>query len=156
MAVTYTNDMKTNISDPLEALLFAEFSPVDVVLENGFQASRVSTRGEYIRYYFLSSSEVAKHSDGGTRDYEIEIVYYVDTKLFRTGKAFDEVYSDRHERLKAVLDENRNYTSSSTYRWHNIVVETEPIQTVEELEEIEGELTMALRFVITITRSNFR
>ncbi len=156
MAVSYTNEMKTNISDPLEALLFAEFSPVGVVLENEFQASRISTRGEYIRYYFLSSTEVAKHSDGETRDYDIEIVYYLDTRVFRTGKAFDEVYSDRLERLKAVLDENRAYTSNSTYRWHNIVVEIDPIQTVEELEDIEDELTMALRFLITITRSNFR
>ena len=83
-------------------------------------------------------------------------MYYVDTRLFRTGKAFDEVYSDRSERLKAVLDENRAYTSSSTYRWHNIVVEIDPIGTVEELEEIEDELTIAMRFVITIRRSNFR
>jgi len=155
MAVTYTNDKKTNISDPLEALLFTEFQPVDVVLEPEFQASRISTRGEYIRYYFLDSNEVSKHSDGETRDYDIEIVYYFDTRLFRTGKAFDEVYSDRSERLKAVLEQNIAYSSSSTYRWHNLIIVSDPIQTVEDLEDIEGEITMAQRFVITITRSNF-
>jgi len=155
MAVTYTNNLKTNISDPLEALLFTEFSPVDIALEPIFQASRISTRGEYIRYYFLGSSEVEKHSDGETRDYEIEIVYYFDTRVFRTGKAFDEVYSDRSERLKALLEQNRAYSSSGTYRWHNLILSTDPIQTVEELEEVEDELTMAQRYQVTITRSNF-
>ena len=94
----------------------------DVVLEPEFQASRISTRGEYIRYYFLDSNEVSKHSDGETRDYDIEIVYYFDTRLFRTGKAFDEVYSDRSERLKAVLEQNIEYSSSSTYRWHYLIL----------------------------------
>lgn len=155
MAVTYTNDIKSNISDPLEALLFAEFQPVDVVLEPEFQASRISTRGEYIRYYFLESTEVSKHSDGEFRDYDIEVVYYFDTRVFRTGKAFDEVYSDRSERLKAVIEQNREHTSSSTYRWHDLILVSDPIQTVEDLEEIEGELTMAQRFVVTITRGNF-
>jgi len=155
MAVTYTNNLKTHISDPLEALLWGEFQPVDVVLEPAFQASRISTRGEYIRYYFLDSNEVDAHSDGETRDYEIEIVYYFDSRVFRTGRAFDDVYSDRSERLKALLEQNRNYTSSSTYRWHNLTLSTDPIQTVEELEEIEDELTMAQRYQVTITRSNF-
>jgi len=153
MAVTYTNDIKV-ISDSLDALVFAEFSPVDFVLEDKFQASRISARGEYIRYYFIGSNEVDLHSDGETRDYEVEIVYYFDTRVFRTGKAFDEVYSDRMERLKAVLQQNRSYTSS-TYRWHDLSITTDPIATVEELEDVEGELTMAQRFLVTITRSNF-
>jgi len=154
MAVTYTNNLKTHISDPLDALLFAEFKPVDVVLEPGFQASRVSTRGEYLRYWFVGSMEELKHSDGETRNYQIEIVYYFDTRVFRTGKAFDEVYSDRTARLKAVLEQNRAY-NDGTYRWHNLVIETEPIATVEKLEDIEGEMTMAQRYIVTITRSNF-
>jgi len=155
MAVTYTNNIKTHISDPLDALLFTEFSPVDVALEPAFQASRVSTRGEYIRYYFLGSEEESKHSDGEFRNYDIEIVYYFDTRVFRTGKAFDDVYSDRSERLKALLEQNRAYSSSGTYRWHNLTMSIDPIQTVEDLEDIEGELTMAQRFQVTITRSNF-
>jgi len=155
MAVTYVNDIKTNISDPLEALLWTEFQPVDVVLEDMFQESRISTRGEYIRYYFLDSDEESKHSDGETRNYTMEIVYYFDTRVFRTGKAFDEVYSDRSERLKAVLEQNRYHTSSGTYRWTTMTISTDPIQTVEELEDIEDEKTMAQRFEVTITRSNF-
>ncbi len=41
MAVAYTNDTKTNVSDPLMALMWAEFQPVGVVLEDKFQASRM-------------------------------------------------------------------------------------------------------------------
>jgi hypothetical protein len=135
--------------------MWNEFKPVDVVLEDRFDPAKM-TRGEYIRYFFLDSSEVEKHSDGETRDYEIEFVYYFDTKYYRTKKAFDDVYSDRIEHLKQLLDENRSYTSDSTYRWHNLTVEPEPLMTVEELEEVEDEHTIAQRFLVTITRSNFR
>jgi len=146
--------MKTNISDPLRSLIYTEFKPVDVVFDSMFDPSRM-TRGEYIRYYFIDSNEVAKHSDGETREYILEIVYYFDTKRDRFKKAFDDVYSDRIEHLKQLLDENRSY-NDGTYRWHEITVELEPLTTVEELEDIEEEQTIAQRFVVTIIRSNFR
>jgi len=153
MAVTYTNNEKTNISDPFRALLWAEFAPIDVVLDDGFDPARM-TRGEYIRYYFLDSNEVSKHSDGETRDYTLELVYYFDTERYRTKKAFDEVYSDRSERAKATIEQNRYY-DDGTYRWHNMTIESDPIQSVAELEDIENEATMAARFTITITRNNY-
>jgi hypothetical protein len=155
VTITYTNVAKTNILDPLQLLVFTEFKPTPVEMSESFDSS-LMTRGEYIRYWLLDSGEVEKHSDGETRDYEVEMVYYFDVTRHEYKKAFDDVYSDRMEHLKQLLDENRSYTSSSTYRWHNIVVETDPIQTVEELEEIEEEETIAQRFLVTITRSNFR
>lgn len=154
MAITYTNDMKTNISDPLRSLMYTEFAPVDVVFDNMLDPARM-TRGEYIRYYFLDSNEVAKFSSGETREYTLEIVYYFDTRLYREKKAFDNLYSDRVEHLKRLLYNNFSY-NDGTYRWHNLAVELEPIQTVEELEDIESEETMAQSFIVTITRNNYR
>jgi len=154
MAVTYTVDIRDNISNPLRALMWAEFKPVDVVFGKDFDPARMS-RGEYIRYYLLESTKVEGHSDGETRDYEIEIVYYFDTKYYRTKKAFDDIYSDRFERLKRTLEDNEAY-NDGTYRWHSMVINTDPVQTVEELEEVEEEQTIAQRFSVTIRRSNFR
>ena len=154
MAVSYTVEIKTNVSDPLRSLIFSEFSPIDCVMENGFQGSRMTT-GEYIRYWFLDSTEVSRFADGETRDYNIEIVYYFDVRYYRSKQAFDEVYSDRLERLKRLLDNNSCY-NDGTQRWHKITIETNPIQTVEELEGIEGEETIAQRLLVTITRNNFR
>jgi len=154
MAISYTVEIKTNICDPLRSLIYSEFAPVDVVFDPEFDSSRM-TRGEYIRYWLLDSTEVANHSDGETVEYDIEIVYYFDTKFDRTKKAFDNVYSDRFEHLKSLLKTNRSY-NDGTYRWHMLDLNTEPLQTVEELEEIEDEQTIAQRFLVTITRSNFR
>ena len=154
MAITYTNEIKTNVSDPLRSLIYTEFKPIDVVLDGGFDGARMSS-GEYIRYFLLSYEEIENHSDGETVNYTFEVVYYFDTKYYREKKAFDEVYSDRFEHLKTLLKNNRSY-NDGTYRWHLLAIEGEEIQTVEELEEIEDEQTIALRLVVTITRSNFR
>jgi hypothetical protein len=153
MTISYTNDIKTNISDPLQLLMFTELKPIPVELEEIFNPANM-TRGKYVRYWILGSDEEAKHSDGETRNYEIEIVYYFDIERHDIKKAFDS-YSDDKEHLKRLLDNNNSY-NDGTYRWHNLVVAEDPLQTVEELEEIEDEQTKAQRFLVTITRSNFR
>jgi len=154
MAITYTNEIKTNVSDPLRSLIYTEFKPVDVVWSDMFDSSRM-TRGEYIRYYLLGYDEIENHSDGETVNYEFEIVYYFDTEYYREKKAFDEVYSDRTEHLKSLLKTYRSY-NDGTYRWHQMGIEWDELQTVEELEELEEEETIAQRLTVTITRSNFR
>ena len=155
MSVTYTNEVKTNVLDPLKDLMFTEFRPIDVVFEKKFDGSWMK-RGEYIRYWLIDSSEVGKNSDGETRDYDIEIVFYFDTRRHRTKTAFDDVYSDRAEHLKRLLD-NYNYYDDGTYRWTELTIETDQVQPVSELEEdVDIEETMAYRFLVTIRRSNFR
>jgi len=154
MAVTYTNEVKTNISDVLHGLLNTEFKPVDIRLHNVFEPEFM-TRGEYIRYWFLDSTAISYFSQGETRQYEIEIVYYFDLRRSNTRKAFDDLYSERLERLKRLLDNSRYY-DDGTYRWHELDIDIMPIQTVEELEEIEAEETMALKFTVNLKRSNMR
>jgi hypothetical protein len=149
MAVTYTNEV---------ILVFTEFKPTPVVLDDKFDPSYMM-RGEYIRYWILESTEIAKHSDGETREYQIEMIFYFDTSRHETKKAFDDVYSDKKEHLKRLLDNNLAYTSSSTYRWHNLVITEDVLQSVSELEDIDDENldeTVGQRFLVTITRSNFR
>ena len=154
MSVTYTNEIKTNLLDPLKGLIFAEFPIVELVCEPGFDAANM-THGEYIRYWLLDSTEVAKFAIGETREYEVEIVYYFDVRRRQVKKAFDDVYSDRLEHLKRLLDNNSSY-NDGTYRWHNIEIDVSPFQTVEQLEDIEEEQTMAVRLLCLITRSNIR
>ena len=154
MVVTYTNEIETNISDPLYSLLNTEFKPVDIRMHYEFEPEFM-TRGEYIRYWFLESTEISRFAQGETRQYEVEIVYYFDLTRSRTRKAFDDLYSERLERLKRLLDNNTSY-DDGTYRWHELDITINPIQTVEELEEIEAEETMALRFLVELTRNNIR
>ncbi len=154
MVVTYTNEIETNISDPLYSLLNTEFKPVDIRMHHEFEPEFM-TRGEYVRYWFLESTEISRFAQGETRQYEIEIVYYFDLTRSRTRKAFDDLYSERLERLKRLLDNNTSY-DDGTYRWHELDITINPVQTVEELEEIEAEETMALRFLVELTRNNIR
>jgi hypothetical protein len=155
MTVTYTNEVKTNILNPLQLLIFTEFKPTPVVMNKVFDPSFM-TRGKYIRYWFLGSEKVLGHSNGETRDYNIEVVFYFDVARHEFKRTFDDDLSPESERLKRLLENNEAYTSSSTYRWHQMSVEIDEPQTVEELEDIEDEETIAQRFNITITRSNFR
>jgi hypothetical protein len=153
MVVTYTNQIETNISEPLYALLVAEFNPVDIRMHDVFEPEFM-TRGEYIRYWFLDSTEISRFAQGETRQYEIEIVYYFDLVRSRPQKAFNDLYSERLERLKRLLDNNTSY-DDGTYRWHKLEIDIMPIQTVEDLEGIEEETsTMALKFTVLLTRNN--
>jgi len=161
MSISYTNDLTTNLSDPLQLLMFTELKPIPVINAEKFDASFM-TRGKYVRYWFLGSSKETNHSDGETRNYEFEIVYYFDTTRHSTKKAFD-YYTADMEHIKRLLENNESYTTSSTYRWHEMVVEQDRMQTVGDLEEtdanIEDDLTsgtVAGRFLVTIRRSNFR
>jgi len=153
MSISYTNDIKTNISDPLQLILFTELKPIPVELEPAFNPANM-TRGKYVRYWFLGSEKVAGHSDGETRNYEFEIVYYFDTTRFNAKQSFD-YYTADTEHIKRLLENNESY-DDGTYRWHWMIIEQDEVQTVEELEELEDEGTIASRFVVTITRSNFR
>jgi hypothetical protein len=153
MAITYTNNQEV-ISDALYDLLFAEFKPIHVALEKSFNQSNM-THGRYIRYWFNESTEEAKHSDGETRNYEIEIVFYFDESRYRTRKAFDNYWTERSENLRKLLINSSYYSVSGSYKWHNLVQTQSPFQTVEELEDIEDEKTQAIKFDIVITRSNF-
>ena len=153
MVVTYTNQIETNISEPVYALLVAEFNPVDIRMHDVFEPKWL-TRGEYIRYWFLDSEPISHFAQGETRQYEIEIVYYFDLVRSRPQKAFNDLYSERLERLKRLLDNNRSY-DDGTYRWHELEISIMPIQTVEDLEDIEEETsTMALKFTVLLTRNN--
>ena len=154
MTITYTNEVRTNVIDPLRSLIYTEFKPVDVEFAANFNPGRM-TRGEYMRIWLNDSTEVLKHSDGETREYNISITFYFDTVRHSTKRAWDDVYSDKAEHLKRLLD-NYNYYDDGTYRWHNLIIEVGPVMSVEELEEIEDETTMAIKCELVITRSNFR
>ena len=153
MTITYTNEIKTNIIDPLRSIITTEFQ-VPVVFEDSFNGSWM-THGEYIRLYLLDSTPLSVFAGGETREYEIEMVYYFDTRRHRTKKAFDDIYSDRFEHLRSLLDDNNSY-NDGTYRWHYTRIETMPIQSVSELEDIENEDTQAFKFNVFIIRNNDR
>ena len=154
MTVTYTNDIKTNILDPLRSIIFGEFKPLPVEMGKIFDASFL-TMDKYIRYWFLGSDKIAGHSDGETREYRVEVVFYFSVSRSDFEKAFTDNYSPDVERLKRVLENNTEY-NDGTYRWHTMGIEIEELQTVEEMEDIEDEETIGQRFIVTITRSNFR
>ena len=154
MTVTYTNELKSNVLDPLKGLIFTEFKPMDVIFEPEFNGSYMR-RGQYIRYWFLESTLESVFATGETRNYSIEVTYYFDVRRHSDKIAFDKVYSDEAEHLKRLLEDYYSY-DDGTYRWHALSINMSKPTSVAELEEIENEDTMAIKFDVTITRNNFR
>lgn len=144
MTVTYTNDMEA-VSDGLYTIIEAEFKPRHVEMCPEFEADKM-TRGEYIRYWFLDSTS-EKYASGETRFYIIEVVFYFD-KARRLRKTFDDRWSERVEQLKRLLMNNSNYSPSGTYIWHNIEVNLDPIETLEDTD------VQFVRFELKLSRGN--
>ncbi|KPK95792.1 hypothetical protein AMJ80_03520 [bacterium SM23_31] len=152
MTIVYTNQVRTNIIDPLHDLILTEFKPLPIIFESEFNPAHM-TRGQYIRIWLLDSTELSKFANGETRQYEIEILYYFDLRRKSERIAFYDMWSDEAEHLKRLLDNNTSY-NDGTYRWHNLEISTSPFQPLSELEDVENEETMGIKFTCLITRNN--
>lgn len=154
MTITYINHVEA-VTDSLRYLLISEFSN-DIVQAKEFESDKLS-RGEYFRYYLSEQPILARHSDGETRDYTLNCSWYFNTKHFDFKKTFDTLVSERIERLKRLLNNNKNYIPSGVYKWHNLKVEIdESFYLGIEDEELEGyEHVLNVPINIVITRSDF-
>jgi hypothetical protein len=152
--ITYTNHVEA-ITDSLRYLLVSEFNN-EIVQSMFFEPDKLG-RGEYFRYHLSEQPIVGMHSDGETRDYTFECSWYFNTKHSDFRKTFDDLVSERMERLKKLLLNNREYSPSSVYKWHLLLVEIdESFYLGEEEEElIKYNHILCVPITITITRSNF-
>ena len=155
MTITYTNHVET-VTDSLRYLLVTEFNN-EIVQDKDFNPDKLG-RGEYFRYYLQEQPILDNSSDGETRDYTFNCAWYFNTKYFDFKKTFDNLVSDRIERLKRLLANNRNYTPSGVYKWHGVKVEPEESFYIgdEDDEELISYIhIITVPITITITRSDF-
>jgi len=111
VSIEYIN-VEKDISDQLLSIINTEFNPIEAVLEDKFQLQRLAERGEYIRVWPGSSDYVSHNSDGETRDYNYSVFHYFDTKRYRKRKDWDNLYSKRSARLRALM-RNKHYHTTS-------------------------------------------
>ena len=138
--MSYTNNLEA-VTDGLRTILYAEFKPRHVELNPAFEPDKM-THGEYIRYWVLDSY-AERYADGETRFYTVEVVLYFDMAR-RIQKTFDDVWSERIERLQQVLMDNSSYTPSDTYTWHNINIRVEPVEKMEDTEVYTARLELEI------------
>lgn len=151
--ITYTNHVET-VTDSYNYLMTTEFS-CEVTHAKDFESGKL-TRGEYHRYYLSEQPILAFFSDGVTRDYTFSCSWYFDTRYYEFQKMFDSIVSDRIERYKRLFINNRYYSPSSVYKWHNVSIETEESYYLgEEDESYEGyEHILNVPINLIITRSD--
>ncbi len=154
MTVTYVNHVET-VTDSLRYLLVTEFNN-DIIQSKFFNSDKLG-RGEYFRYYLSEQPVIELHSDGETRDYTFECAWYFNTKQLDFKKTFDDLVSERIERLKRLLHNNRNYSPSSVYKWHHLIVEPlESFYLGEDDEDLKNySHILCVPITITIRRSDF-
>jgi len=154
MTITYTNHVEI-VTDSLRYLLVTEFNN-EIVQSKYFNPDKL-TRGEYFSYYLSEQPVIAGHTDGETRDYTFDCAWYFNTKQFDFKKTFDDLVSERTERLKRLMSNNSNYTPSGIYKWTKVIVEPEEsFYLGEEEEELEKySHILCVPITITITRSDF-
>jgi len=107
MAITFTNHLKTNVLDPLQALIVAEFAQ-SVYYDQEF----VQRGSNWFNLQPVSDTLEEDLSSAHTRLYEVVIQYYrVVSGEYRKDTHIDAV-SAITERLKRLI---RNNTSHETY-----------------------------------------
>lgn len=117
MAITYTNIFKTNVADSLEAIIKAEFptTPISYGKDLPMQGSQW--------FRLLPQADIAEElqTDGETRRYSLLLRYLI----MIGGRDEKHTHFNRltsiGERVKRLLANNRNYSPSSTYKFHNLV-----------------------------------
>ena len=154
MTITYINHIEM-VTNSLRYLIVTEFNN-DIVQSNLFEPGALG-RGEYFSYWLSEQPVLEFHSDGETRDYTFDCAWYFNTKQFDFKKTFDDLVSERIERLKRLLHNHRSYAPSGVYKWHHLIVEPDESFYLgiedEELEKYNHILCVPI--TITITRSDF-
>ena len=143
--MSYTNNLEA-VTDGLRTILYAEFKPRHVEMNIEFEPDKM-THGEYIRYWVLDSN-AEKYANGETRFYTVEVVWYFDMAR-RIQKSFDDIWSERVEQLQQILMDNSSYAPSGTYTWHNIDINVDPVEKLEDTE------VYTARLELIIARGNY-
>ena len=107
MAITFTNNLKTNILDPLQALLQAEFT-----LSVNYDTEYVQRGTNWFNLQPISDNVLEELASSHTREYQVLIQYYrLVSGQYRKDTHIDTV-SNVVERLKRLV---RNNTSHQTF-----------------------------------------
>ena len=137
--ITYTNQIKL-VMDGVEKLIEDEFN-VPVMDTHAGNESIVLIPGE--------DSLMEHLSNGQIRSYSLDIIY-----TMSSGGGFERIkyhLTNRGERIKKLLFNNRSYSPSGTYKWHD-----GRIESIEySQDENEPDLWMAtLSFICTIMETS--
>ena len=155
MTITYTNYAET-ITDAFRGLLTSEFK--GRIRHSKYFEPDQMTSGEYFRYYLIEQPILEFHSDGETREYTFDCAWYFDEKRRDYKKVFDKLVSERIERFKRLLHNNRSYAPSDAYKWHHLSVEPDESFYLDETGEEELEQysdILCVPITLTIIRSDF-
>lgn len=146
MAISYNNLFKDNVIDSLEAILKNEFPQIPVVYGN-----QSALRGtQWFRLIPLTDTTEELEVDGESRRYALTLKYLV----MIGGREDKATHVNRltamGEHVKRLLNNNRNYKPSGTYKYHNLLVNTVDY-TADTLEDDEKEDLSAVSWNLEVS-----
>tara|TARA_R100000808_G_scaffold2941_3_gene10969 strand:- start:4313 stop:4759 length:447 start_codon:yes stop_codon:yes gene_type:complete len=116
--ITYVNTFKTNILDPLDSLLANEFN-IPIHYDSDFEI-----RGTQFFNITPISDELIENRIGSeARSYALSIRYYRHVSGKKAKNTHITPSMEIAERLKRLIKNNSNYTSGSTYYWHDAILD---------------------------------
>lgn len=120
MAITYTNIFKTNVIDSLESIIKTEFPTTPIVYGRDLPMQG----SQWFRMLPQVDAIQSVQTDGETRTYTVFLRYLV----MIGGRDAKSTHFNRltsiGERVKRLLANNRNYSPSGTYKYHNLLCNT--------------------------------
>jgi hypothetical protein len=120
MAITYTNRIKENVIDSLEAIIKAEFPTTPIVYGKDLPIQG----SQWFRLIPTSDVSESFAIDGETRRYAVQLRYLVMIGGRDAKNTHFTRLSSMAEHIKRLLANNRNYSPSGTYKYHDLVCTT--------------------------------
>lgn len=117
MAITFTNRIKENVVDSMEAIIKAEFPTVPIA----FGKDLPIQGSQWFRLIPISDSSEALALDGETRRYAVQLRYLVMIGGRDSKSTHFTRLSSMGEHIKRLMANNRNYSPSGSYKYHDLV-----------------------------------
>ena len=150
MAIDYTQHIKI-INMALSNLVREEFTSINVVNKYEFDFATFAKNSEYIRFHYLNDYFISRNTDGETRAFTFDLSIYFDRLKFNRRKEFENLYSDRVDRMTKLLSQNPTYTTEYYY-WHDLKIqEREYVEFTPE--DLKNKHIAEFKFTIELIRT---
>ena len=133
MTITFTNIYKENILDGLKKIISTEFNKMPIYNDVPF----INRGGSmFLNIIISDDNEEESFTQGKLRKIDVNIRLYMDLNGLQEHNKNKSILNRYAERIRSLIEQNSNYTSSDTKRWINgsvSSIEYDPdVETTEE------------------------
>ena len=116
MTITFTNIYKENILDGLKKIISTEFNKMPIYNDVPFMNRGGSM---FLNIIISDDNEEESFTQGKLRNIDVNIRLYMALNGLQEHNKNKSILNRYAERIRALIEQNSNYTSSGTKRWIN-------------------------------------